>query len=120
MRDNFPIIDAEKADLKIHVDIDKQRHRLLEQIVDDLEIEDDRLDQLISDKVQNIDNIFKEQMKEISNSVDTRLKSMETKIDGINDTIGNSKSTLAVAIITSAGFGVASVLGLIATILLKF
>jgi len=52
--------------------------------------------------------------------LELRLSNIETKVEGIAEDIKNSNNSMAKVIITSAGTVVAGLLGLIATLVIKF
>jgi phosphoribosylcarboxyaminoimidazole (NCAIR) mutase len=52
--------------------------------------------------------------------LDYRLRTIETKVENIHEDINKANSSMVKVIITSAGTIVASLLGLIATLMIKF
>lgn len=52
--------------------------------------------------------------------LDTRLDSVEKKVDELAEEINRSKNSLATTIIAAAGTMVTGIIGLIVTILIKF
>lgn len=52
--------------------------------------------------------------------LEKRLGIVEVKVDGLSDSIRKSSSSISTVVLTAAATVVASVLGLITTILLKF
>ena len=54
------------------------------------------------------------------NQLDQRLTVLEEKVDKIIQTLSDSKNSLSTVIITASGTTVASILGLVVTILMKF
>lgn len=52
--------------------------------------------------------------------LDLRLKTLETKVDGISDAISKSNNSMKAVVITSSATIVTSVLGLITVVLMKF
>lgn len=52
--------------------------------------------------------------------LELRLSNIETKVEGIAEDIKNSNNSMAKVVITSAGTVVAGLLGLIATLIIKF
>lgn len=52
--------------------------------------------------------------------LDLRLSSLEAKMDAVSQAIANSSSSMQTVVISSAATVVASVIGLIVAILLKF